>query len=153
LEVAKVLLQNGADPNAKTSDGRTAIQLAAARGHEALIRLLAESGAKDRPQGYETPTGQIKPAPDSTTVTMAEWTKLITPFNANGFGFRGQLLSEEGFKKRFGQPAQTQKVGDQALWYYRCSDGIIQLVIEAPFLQQQGVVIKDVNEQSLPGRP
>jgi ankyrin repeat protein len=41
LEVAKVFLQNGADPNAKSSDGRTAIQLAAARGHEALIRLLA----------------------------------------------------------------------------------------------------------------
>jgi len=153
LEVAKLLLQNGADPNATLSDGRTAIQLAAARGHEALISLLAQAGAKERPEGYETPTGQLNPAPGSTNLTMAEWKNLIAPFNANGFGFKGKLLSEEGFKNKFGQPAETQKVGDQAYWYYKCSDGMIQLLIEAAFLQQQGVVIKDVNEQSLPGEP
>ena len=153
LEVAKLLLQNGADPNARLSDGRTAIQLAAARGHETLISLLAQAGAKVRPEGYETPTGQLNPAPGSTNLTMAEWENLIAPFNANGFGFKGKLLSEEGFKNKFGQPAETQKFGEQAMWYYKCSDGLIQLVIEAAFIEQQGVVIKDVNEQSLPGGP
>jgi hypothetical protein len=32
------------------------------------------------------------------------------------------------------------------LWYYGCSDGIIRLVVEASVIEQQGVVIKDVNE-------
>ena len=149
LEFAKLMLQNGADPNAKDVNGRTAIQFAGAQGQEALIRLLAEAGAKDRPDGYETPTGQLRPAASSATMTMADWEKLIEPFNPHSFRFKGKLLSEEGFKKRFGMPAETQRVGDLASWYYRCSDGIIQIVIEAAF-SQQGVVIKNVNEQSLP---
>jgi ankyrin repeat protein len=41
LELAKLLLDRGADPQARTEDGRTALALAQGAGHAELVELLS----------------------------------------------------------------------------------------------------------------
>jgi ankyrin repeat protein len=45
IETVKLLLEKGADIEAKTSNGRTTLYVAASNGHEAVVRLLLEKGA------------------------------------------------------------------------------------------------------------
>jgi ankyrin repeat protein len=45
LAMSQVLLMNASDPNAKRADGRTAIDLAGARGYTDIVELLAHRGA------------------------------------------------------------------------------------------------------------
>ena len=146
LEAVKVLLDNGADPNVKNANGVSTIQFAAGVGNDELVKLLKASGAKENPQGYDAKTGAAQPLADPATMTKARWTELIGPFNASSRKFTSAFLSEAAFKKKFGKPVKTQKVGDDLFWYYQCSDGTLQVVIDAAFLDQQGVVIKSVNE-------
>jgi ankyrin repeat protein len=47
LEMSQALLMNASDPDAKRSDGRSAAQLAAARGYTDVVELLAHRGASD----------------------------------------------------------------------------------------------------------
>jgi ankyrin repeat protein len=44
-EVARVLLEKGADPKLKDIDGKTALHTATLKGHEAVVRQLIEKGA------------------------------------------------------------------------------------------------------------
>jgi ankyrin repeat protein len=41
----RLLVDRGADANAKVRDGGTALYWAASGGHEAVVQLLADSGA------------------------------------------------------------------------------------------------------------
>jgi ankyrin repeat protein len=145
-EAVKVLLQNGADPNVKNANGVSAIQSTAGVGNDELVKLLKASGAKDNPKGYDSKTGAARPPADPATMTKAQWIELIAPFNASSRKFTSAFLSEAAFKKKFGAPVKTQRVGDSLFWYYQCSDGTLQVVVDADFLDQQGVVIKSVNE-------
>lgn len=43
-------------------------------------------------------------------------------------------LKPAQFKAVMGEPKSTQTIGDQAYWYYECSDGMIQLELYAPNL-------------------
>jgi ankyrin repeat protein len=52
LEVVRLLLEKGAEPDSKDNGGRTPLSWAAKRGHEAVVRLLLEKGADD---GGRTP--------------------------------------------------------------------------------------------------
>ena len=45
-EVVCVLLEHGADVEAKRNDGKTALQLAADEGYDEIVKLLREHGAK-----------------------------------------------------------------------------------------------------------
>ena len=45
-----------------------------------------------------------------------------------------------------GKPNRTQTVGDQAYWYYQCTDGTIQLVMNVLNLQMAGLIQADVND-------
>lgn len=147
------LLSAGAKVGLKNNDlNETALQIAQHNGFESVVELFRNPDAA-RARAAQPAAPETKEPLDSITMTMADFKKAVTPFNANSLGFKGRLLTEQGFKKQFGQPFETQKFGEQAMWYYKCSDGLIQLVIEAAFLQQQGVVIKDINEQSLPDGP
>jgi ankyrin repeat protein len=44
-EIVQLLLEKGADVNAKDDDGRTALMLAAEKGHTEIVQLLLERGA------------------------------------------------------------------------------------------------------------
>lgn len=44
---ARLLIERGADPNARTDDGRTALALARNARDEALVDLLVQQGARD----------------------------------------------------------------------------------------------------------
>jgi ankyrin repeat protein len=46
LEVVRLLLEHGADVEAKDNDGETALQVAAYKGHDEVVELLREHGAK-----------------------------------------------------------------------------------------------------------
>jgi len=46
LEVVRLLLEHGADVEAKYNDGKTALQEAADRGHDKVVEFLREHGAK-----------------------------------------------------------------------------------------------------------
>ena len=50
-EVAEVLLNNGADPNARDKFGMSALHVAAMRGNMVLVRRLVELGAS--PEGLD----------------------------------------------------------------------------------------------------
>jgi ankyrin repeat protein len=57
IETAKLLLEKGANIEAKTSDGRTALYVAASNKHDAVVKLLLERGAniEVEDQNGETP--------------------------------------------------------------------------------------------------
>ena len=42
----KLLLEHGAELETKDEDGRTPLSCAAGNGHEAVVKLLLENGAK-----------------------------------------------------------------------------------------------------------
>ena len=46
LEVVRLLLEHGADVEAKKNDGKTALQEAADEGDDKVVKLLREHGAK-----------------------------------------------------------------------------------------------------------
>ncbi len=44
-EMARFLLMNASDPNARRKDGKTALQIAAARGYDDMVQMLIHRGA------------------------------------------------------------------------------------------------------------
>jgi len=77
-------------------------------------------------------TGQ---ATESAKPTKAEWKAKF----GEKFGFSAKMgivenLKPDQFKSVMGAPDRTQTIGDDAFWYYECSDGMIQLELYAPNL-------------------
>ncbi|CAK9034688.1 unnamed protein product [Durusdinium trenchii] len=56
LEVVRLLLEAGADQNATTQDGATALMFAAHKGHLEVVRLLLEAGADPKPADQDGTT-------------------------------------------------------------------------------------------------
>jgi hypothetical protein len=65
-------------------------------------------------------------------LSKAEWrAQLIKQYGqAAQIGVVGSWNSGE-FTKVMGSPESTQTIGNQAFWYYKCSDGTIQLALDA----------------------
>ncbi|XP_065054725.1 ankyrin repeat domain-containing protein 39-like [Rhopilema esculentum] len=60
-QIAMLLLENGADPNAKTASGKECpIHRAAYQGHEAIVRLLLKKGADPTIQSSDGQTALHK---------------------------------------------------------------------------------------------
>jgi ankyrin repeat protein len=53
VEVIRILLDQGADPTAKASDGMTPFHFASLSGHVEVIRILLEQGADPTAKAYE----------------------------------------------------------------------------------------------------
>lgn len=74
-------------------------------------------------------------SPTTQSPTKAEWRAKL----AANYGQVAQLgiinnLQPAQFKSVMGEPRKTQTIGEQAYWYYQCSDGTIQLELYAPNL-------------------
>jgi len=50
------------------------------------------------------------------------------------------------FKSAFGEPGRTQTVEQDAYWYYECSDGVIQVVLNDPNVFGNGACVQSVND-------
>src|SRR5260370_16850352 len=55
--MSQPILGNASDPNARRRDGRTALQLAAARGHGNVVEFLVHRGATVKPADLEVAIG------------------------------------------------------------------------------------------------
>ena len=47
IDIVKLLLDKGADVNAKSKDGDTALKAASVKGHTEIVELLKAHGAKE----------------------------------------------------------------------------------------------------------
>jgi ankyrin repeat protein len=152
-EVVSLLLEKGANPNTKDYKGRTAFALADGQQRLEIEQLLIKAGAKgptgeavssSDPTVSSTPTAQsAKPIPplDSKTVTKAEWKrKYYARFTA------GSIVLAARFKSVFGEPSRTQTVAQEAYWYYECSDGVIQVILNDPSLFGNAACIQSLND-------
>jgi ankyrin repeat protein len=59
LDMSQALLMNASDPNAKRADGKTALDLAAARGYADIVEILVHRGASGSIAGATVKTEQV----------------------------------------------------------------------------------------------
>ena len=57
-----------------------------------------------------------------------------------------QGAGRDQFLQVMGKPSHTQSIGDQAIWYYRCADGTLQVVMDADALREMGQLWAEINE-------
>jgi hypothetical protein len=76
--------------------------------------------------------------------SKAHWQRKFHGQYAN-FG-RGQPVSVAQLKRAVGEPSSTQSVGAEAYWYYQCSDGSVQVVVDNPNVFGNGAYVKQVND-------
>ncbi len=80
------------------------------------------------------------------SITKAQWkAKVAQHFPM--FRTGTLIVSSTDFKRAMGEPDSTQTLGDKAMWYYECSDGMIQMVLWSSSLQfSNQVVAEQVND-------
>ena len=93
-----------------------------------LIGWIGDMAGCNRGSGTGQSTETAKP-------TKAEWKAKC----GSKCGFSAKMgivenLKPDQFKGAMGAPDRTQTIGDDAFWYYECSDGMIQLELYAPNL-------------------
>lgn len=138
-----LLLQRGARVSAKNQQGYTALQIATmlrdqekveakVPEREKVVELLSVGGFK------ATRSATVL---DSRAMTKADWKKAYY----NRFPV-GSIVTVAKFKSVFGEPSRTQTVQNDAFWYYACSDGVIQVVLNNPSVLGSGACIQSVND-------
>ncbi|MDD2709715.1 MAG: hypothetical protein PHV34_17140, partial [Verrucomicrobiae bacterium] len=83
-----------------------------------------------------------------SATTKGQWRERFCnayPF-ARQTGGPGLQTSASDFASRVGKPDSTQTVGSEAYWYYRCSDGDIQVALSADYLNMGRILIIAVND-------
>ncbi len=139
--VVEILLANGADVNAKDSKGKSAVAYAAEAGKDNVVKTLIQAGAKDVPSVYDKSGNAVS----AINLTKAEWKTLLAK-RIPAFAVAGAIMVRQAdFVRWFGNPMRTQTVGDRAYWYYQCTDGTIQLDLDAGNLHV-GDVVGRVND-------
>jgi ankyrin repeat protein len=148
LETVKVLVEHKADLNVKDAKGRSAYMVADGPNRSEIQRLLVSAGAEGSvnqaaPAPPVTKTDAPKAAPPvvSKNMTKADWRKAYyARFPA------GAIVTVAKFKSAFGVPGRTQTVEQDAYWYYECSDGVIQVVLNDPSVFGSGACVQSVND-------
>lgn len=136
-ESVRLLLSKGARVSAKNLQGMTSLRIAEAllereqssemqRARQQIVQLLSN------PEAAVNDLADLKSAPkaDSTKMTKAEWRKRVAPYDP---GYSPvQVITAQEFKRKFGEPGKTQTVNLKLYWYYECTDGTIQIVLNDP---------------------
>jgi hypothetical protein len=80
--------------------------------------------------------------------TRADWWQKLEANHFKMGNLRGVEAQDKAkFLEAMGQPDTQQILGDKVYWTYKCSDGLIQLVISQNVLDGYGMVIADqINE-------
>ena len=152
FDAVKLLLDNGADPNTKDAKGMSTMQFAAANGSDELVKLLAQAGAKERPQGYAAGTGEADPAARFKDPDPSGLEETGRPIRRDQSQLQFQVPERSRLSKEIRQTSPNAKGGRHGLLVLQCSDGTLQVVIKADFMEQQGiVVIETINEYN--GKP
>ncbi len=135
------LVSRGARTSAKTTQGLTALKIAQmGQDREQIVEILSDpEAATTKMRGIKT--AKATTSTDSTTMTKDEWKKAYySRFPA------GSIVTVAKFKNSFGTPSRTQTVGQEAYWYYECSDGTIQVILNDPNLLGAGACIQSIND-------
>jgi len=155
--VAKALIDHGARIGTRSDQGRTAIFYAQNGSNtrfdmQQCINILTNPDAAPSFQpAPNSPQAVINGSPASQTtqkLTKSQWRDKLTAHY--GQPARMNIIPNwqpNEFKKIMGDPDRTQTIGDHAYWYYDCSDGTIQLSLNAPDLAF-GIMQGHVNDYS-----
>lgn len=135
------LLSKGARVSAKTPYGQTALQLASQmQDRDQIVEILSDPDAATKSMADFKAAKQGAPL-DSKTMTKAEWKQAYySRFPA------GSIVTVVKFKGVFGEASHTQTVEADAYWYYDCSDGTIQVVLNDPNLVGDAACVQSVND-------
>jgi hypothetical protein len=97
------------------------------------ILSLVFAGCGESPPVEPSVSPPVEPAVSKPT--KAEWrAKLASHYGRIATMNVINNWKPSEFKQFMGEPSQTQTIGNDALWYYECSDGTIQLVMRSQTL-------------------
>ena len=107
----------------------------------AIFIILVALGASSSSDSTPTATTEAK------IITKAEWHQKLQ----GGFGNMAAMgyatgWSGQKFKQLMGKPDETQTIGDSVYWYYECSDGRVQLELNAVALNAAGLMQGHIND-------
>ncbi len=111
-----------------------------------IIGIVGYIAGSPRATGNSSSSGLRGILPSPGRMTKEEWLKKL---DENGLNakimnrFNGIGCPESEFIEIMGNPDRTQAVGDHIYWYFRCSDGQIQMVIYKGNLEHYGQVLVD----------
>jgi len=102
LEIVRLLLQHGAEVNARSSDMRTPLMIAARRpGNVAVVQLLLEHGANPNPNAH--PTAESSPLIEASVAADAGAVELLLSHGADVKSGAAEPALELGIDARCAQ--------------------------------------------------
>jgi hypothetical protein len=81
----------------------------------------------------------------SSSMTKDEW-KAKVEKDFPGFLVADKYPEKAKFTSAMGKPARTQTVGGDLYWYYRCSDGMIQIKLAVVPGRENIMVLSAIND-------
>lgn len=86
----------------------------------------------------------LPPSSDSGLPSKAEWRRKISDYWTPPSYMQPVTVAK--FKSLVGEPSQTQVIEQRAYWYYKCSDGTIQMVITDPAISGSQLLVHSIND-------
>ncbi len=111
-------------------------------GITVFIMVVVAVGMKKEP-GSKNGSASTSPATASSHITKQEWkAKVVAQLRQDRTTVIAGYIncSAKDFFRAMGKPDKTQAVGDNAMLYYRCSDGTLQLVCSKLNLEANGLL-------------
>jgi len=158
VSIARLLLEKGANPNVRDAQGQTALWFASYQERSPeLVALLLQRGATNwddqssdgrsagawaRSRNETNDFGDslaaaiiLKHASERSTIASQEVLSRTEWKNTYSSCFpTGSIVTVAKFRSVFGEPSRIQTQDQRAFWYYECSDGTIQVVLNDPDL-------------------
>ena len=95
----------------------------------------------EQTHGDSAPQRNVASTRKPKGLTKEQWKQKVAnhfPVSVNQIS---GMISPDDFKAEIGTPDRTQTVGDNTYWYYNCSDGVIQMVIDSTALSMYKTMI------------